>query len=163
MAELILVEELQDYLIAQGVGTMPPPKGGPAINAGLPSIWLSPRDGAPRPRDGLESATVSIVDTQLGSVHDLDTWIEESFVDVIVTAPNNGTVKLIHRGIRNLLHPITGNGGRKQWMMGALLVELSTVWRGEQPLAQDDFVYARTASYRFQVRRKALAGTPDLP
>jgi hypothetical protein len=158
VAELILVEELQTYLVAQGVGVLPAD-----ADPALTTIILSPRDGYLRPRKGKEAATVTLVDTQLGSVQELEAWIEESFVDVIVTAPNNGTVKLIHRVIRNLIHPIEGHGGRKQWMAGALLIELSTVWRGEQPLAQDDAVYVRTASYRFQVRRKALAGTPDLP
>lgn len=163
MAELILAEELQDYLIEQGVGTMPPPKSGPPINVDLPSIWLEPRDGAPQPRAGLEAATVTLVDAQLGGPNTLEAWLEEAFVDVIVVARHNAAAKLIHRGIRNLIHPIESHGGRKQWLMSDLLVEYSTIWRAEQPLAQSDAAYSRTASYRFCVRRKALAGTPDTP
>lgn len=158
MPELLVVEELQDYLVAQGVGQLP---GNPPSTT-LPSVWLAPRDGAPRPRSG-ENVTITIVDTQLGSINELEAWIDETFVDIIVVARQNTAAKLTHRVIRNLIHPIEGHGGRKMWTMGQLQVELSTVWRGDQPLHQDDATYSRTASYRFQCRRKALAGTPETP
>lgn len=164
MAELILIEQFRDYLVAQGVVT---PQDAPTPSA--PTVWLQPRDGFPEPRRDkttnalLESATVTLNDSQLGGVNDLSAWIEETFVDVIVVAPGSPAGKLLHRTIRNLIHPIGSHGGRKQWMMGALLVEQSTVWRSEQPLYQDAQTYSRTASYRFLCRRKALAGTPDLP
>jgi hypothetical protein len=57
-------------------------------------------------------------------------------------------------------------------MMGSLLVEYSTPWRGEQPLpiarGQDAgesnlVTFDRVASYRFGCRRKSLAGTPYVP
>lgn len=158
MAELILAEELQDYLVTQGVGQLPDA----AASATVPSIWLAPRDGAPQPRKN-ENVTITLVDAQLGASNALEAWLEESYVDVIVVARNSGTAKLVHRVIRNLIHPIEAHGGRKQWLMGQLKVEFSTVWRAEQPLAQSDVAYARTASYRFQCRRKALAGTPSTP
>lgn len=160
MPELILVEELQDYLVTQGVGTLPTQKGSESVT--VPSVWLMPRDGAPSPRvDG--ETIITLNDAQLGSSNVLEAWLEEAFVDVIVASKNAGTVKLVHRAIRNLIHPVEAHGGRKQWMMGDLEVEFSTIWRAEQPLAQSDAAYWRTASYRFCVRRKALAGTPAVP
>jgi hypothetical protein len=158
MAELLLVEQLRDYLVTQAVATMPAD-----ADPARPSIWLQPKDGAPEPRQGKEAATVTLVDSQLGGHGELEAWLEEAFIDVIIVAPLAATCKLLHRGIRNLIHPIGSHGGRSQWMMGLLLVEYSTVWRAEQPLGQTDSFYARTASYRFCCRRKALAGTPDLP
>jgi hypothetical protein len=158
MAELIVGEELQDFLVAQGVGQYPDA----AASTTVPSIWLAPRDGAPQPRKG-ENVTVTLIDTLQAPAATLEAWIEETFVDVIVTARQNSAAKLLHRVIRNLLHPDEAHGGRMQWMMGDLKVEYSTIWRGEQPLYQDDVAYSRTVSYRFGARRKALAGTPLVP
>jgi hypothetical protein len=88
MAELILVEELQTYLVAQGVGVLPAD-----ADPARPSIWLSAAGRrAPRPRTGpWEAATVTLVDTQLGaSTVTLRRGSRRAFVDVIVTAPNAG-------------------------------------------------------------------------
>src|SRR4051794_28428379 len=118
MPDLIVVEELQDYLVAQGAGQLP--AAAPSLT--LPSVWLSPRDGAPEPRDG-ENATITLIDTNLAAAPDLEAWIEEAYVDVIVVARQNAAAKLIHRGIRDLIHPMSAHGGKKQWTMGVLLVE----------------------------------------
>lgn len=154
MANLIVVEELQSYLVAQGVAQLP--AGAPSTT--LPSLWLAPRDGAPAPRTG-ENVTITLVDTLLAPAAELEAWIEEAFVDVIVVARQNAAAKLAHRVIRDLIHPIEAHGGRTNWPMGALLVEYSTTWRGEQPLYQDNQTYSRVASYRFGARRKVLAGS----
>mgnify|MGYP000437960804 CR=1 FL=1 len=53
---------------------------------------------------------------------------------IITRARREPAGKLVHRTIRNLLHPIAAHGGRYQWTMGSLLVAYSTVWRGEQKL-----------------------------
>lgn len=161
MADLAVVEELQTYLVAQGVAQLP----ATAASLTVPSIWLAPRDGAPAPRsdkttgDPVENATITIVDTFLSPAAQLEAWIEEAFVDVIVIARQNPMARLIHRTIRGLIHPIEAHGGRMNWMMGALLVEYSTIWRGDQPLYQDKDTYSRVASYRFGARRKMLAGS----
>lgn len=153
MPDLIVVEELQDYLVAQGVAQQP--SDAPSIV--IPSVWLAPRDGAPAPRTG-ENVTITLVDTMLAPAAELEAWIEEAFVDVIVVARQNATAKLTHRVIRDLIHPVEAHGGRFQWQMAALLVEYSTIWRGDQPLYQDNQTYSRVASYRFGARRKVLAG-----
>jgi hypothetical protein len=158
MADLIVVEELQTYLVDQGVGQLP----GATVSDVLPSIWLAPRDGAPEPRDG-ENVTVTLIDTNLAAAPDLEAWIEEAFVDVVVVARQNATAKLTQRAIRDLIHPMSAHGGKKMWTMGALLVEYSTVWRGDQPLTQNKQTYSRVQSFRFGARRKALAGLPLTP
>lgn len=159
MPDYHLVEELQTYLIAQGVGQLP----SATASTSVPSIWLQPRDGAPEPRRSgagawLENATITITDTMLAAPHDVEAWVEESFVDIVVRSRQAAPGKLIHRTIRGLLHPTGSHGGRKHWTMGAVTVEYSTIWTSEQPLGSDEFTYWRKAGYRFGVRRKILAG-----
>src|SRR5688500_13838023 len=127
MPDYHVVEELQTYLVAQSVGQLPtaPP------STSLPSIWLQPRDGAPEPRRAngafVENATITIADTALAAPQDLEAWIEETFVDIIVRSRQAAPGKLLHRTIRGLIHPAEAHGGRKQWTMGGLLVEYSTL------------------------------------
>ncbi len=161
MADLIVIEELQTYLAAQGVGQLP----GAAPSLTLPVIAMMPRDGAPLPRTG-ENATITLRDPTTRPAAELEAWVLEVFVDVIVRARQAGAGKLIQRRILDLLVPYDAHGGRKQWMMGALLVEQSTVWRGDQDMPQRESIaqgdahatYDRVASYRFRCRRKILAG-----
>lgn len=166
--DLLVAQELQSYLIAQGVAQHP--DTAPSLT--VPSVWTQPRDGAPLPRDdkttkaALENATITIKDPMLTSPSSLEEWIEEAFLDVIVRARQPAMAQLIHRQIRGLIVPFDSSGGRKQWMMNNLLVEYSDQWRMEQELPQlrgvaatDAHVtYDRVASYRFACRRKVLAG-----
>ncbi|HET6502105.1 MAG TPA: hypothetical protein VFG87_15220 [Amycolatopsis sp.] len=168
MADLILLEQLHAYLIAQGAGQHP--SAAPSLT--IPSVWMVPRDGAPLPRVDpatkapLENITITLVDTHFRSPSTLELSVEETFVDVIIRSRQPGAGKLVQRAIKSLLAPVDATGGRWQWMMGALLVELSTEWRGDQPLPQRQSIgesdphvtYDRVASYRFQCRRKVLAG-----
>ncbi len=172
MPDYHVVDELLAYLLAEGVGV---DFNTPSLV--LPCLLADPIDGAPAPRAGQEVATVTLRDTMLaGPAGGAEAYIEESFVDVIVRALDPATAKLIHRSIRGLLHPIGDNHGRQLWTMGGLLVELSTMWRAEQPLDEasdqlsgsgsarpDPVGWSRIASYRFEVRRKALAGQPYAP
>lgn len=172
MADLDVLQELQAYLITEGVGVVPfnPP---PADGVEVTSIWLQPRDGAALPRNVAKvngvlkgETMVALVDTNLRSPSSLEAWMVETFVDVIVRSPQAFTGKLIQRQIKELIMPTNSTGGRKQWMMNSLLVETSDEWRGDQPLPQlrgvsamDAHVtYDRVASYRFSCRRKVLAG-----
>lgn len=161
MPELILVEELRAYLITEGL--VQAPDMTPSLV--VPSVWLDPREGAPEPRQG-ENIAVTLVDTMLSGPPFLEAWLEESFIDVIVRSRQKPAAVLFHRSIRNLLAPISALAGRKHWQMNDLLVERTTIWRPEQPVdvpGDDVRTYTRTAAFRFQVRRKALAGTPLLP
>jgi hypothetical protein len=161
MAELVLVEELAAYLVAQGIGQRP----SVAPSTSVPSIWLMPRDGAALPRAG-ENITVTLNDTLPGPDQGLMAWVEGTIVDVTVRSRQPGPGKLVQRAIKRLLVPFDAHGGRRQWMMNSLLVESSYEWRGDQPLpsvesASSDnphVTYDRIASYRFSVRRKILSG-----
>jgi hypothetical protein len=166
---LHIVEELQTYLVAQGVGPLP----NSAPSSAIPSIWIQPRDGARlpgKPRGSysaeaakVETATITLVDTQLGSPigNGLEAYIDEAFVDVIVRSKTAAPGKLIHRTIRGLLHPAGDLFGRKGWLMNQAHVEYSNIWRAEQPLPMaldaDVQTYDRVASYRFGVRRANLS------
>lgn len=158
MADLNVGEELQDYLVAQGIAQLPATPLSPTV----PVVILAPRDGVAELRDG-ENAAITIVEANVAAPHGLEAWIEEAFVDVFVRARANGACKLIQRQIRGLLHPNGDHGGRKLWMMSDLLVEYSTMWRGDQPYDQDTRTYTRVQGFRFGCRRKALAGQPYAP
>lgn len=163
MADLHVVDELRDYLIGQNVAQAQDE----APSTGVPSIWVDPRAGAPTPREG-EDCTITLRDTMLMGPPTLEAWLEEAFIDVIVRHRNSApAAKLVHRTIRYLIQPHGQLGGRKHWDMNDLLVEYSTVWRGEQPLpfqqTGDLVTYDRVASYRFGCRRKSLAGLPYVP
>ncbi len=165
MADLDVLTELKTYLIAQGVAQRFDNDGSPAPSLALPSIVLMPRKGAPLPRDG-ENITITLNDTMLRSPSPLEPWVQEAFVDVIVRSRQPAPGKVLQRAIGALIAPWDQVGGRKGWMMGALLVEQSMMWRGDQPLPQRQAIgesdphatYDRVASYRFLCRRKVLAG-----
>ena len=166
MADLFVIEELRAYLIAQGIAQAQ--SAAPSLT--VPSIWLQPRDGAPLPRKAadtyVEAATITLTDITTGQPSVLEEWVTQTFVDVVVRARTAQPGKLIHRRIEELLVPYDGSQGRRQWMMNNLLVESSTLFRGDQPLpqlrrvAENDphATFDRVASYRFVARRKILAG-----
>jgi hypothetical protein len=162
MADLLVLEELMAYLIAQGAGQ----DKNTAVSSTLPSVWLLPRDGAPLPRTG-EGATVTLGETLSRLTDRLEPWLTETFVDVTVRATGAARCKLIQRQILNLIVPFDSSlGGRKNWDMGALRVECSDLWRGDQPMPQRQSVgetdphvtFDRVQSFRFLCRRKTLAG-----
>lgn len=172
MADLIVIEELQAYLVAQGVGIAPasPP---PAAGVELVTIWTAPRDGAALPRNVAKvggrwqgESTVTLTDTLGRSPSALEEWMTETFIDVVVRSPRAQTGKLLQRQIHALIVPFGATGGRKQWLMNSLLVEQSLEWRGDQPLPQRQAVaendrhatYDRVQSFCFRCRRKILAG-----
>ena len=161
MADLIVIEELQDYLIAQGIGNDPDT----APSTSVPRVYLKGRDGARLPAIPDETTTIVLSDTLLAPAASLEAFLEEAFVDIVVRSTSAATGKLTHRAIRNLLHPNAAHGGRKQWMMGDLLVQYSTIWRGEQELPpppgsadsrSDVRTYDRVASYRIGCARSSL-------
>ncbi|MGH2878951.1 MAG: hypothetical protein ACRDK4_05005 [Solirubrobacteraceae bacterium] len=159
MSDLIVAEQLQQFLVAEGIGQLP----ATAPSDTLPSIWLKPREGAPLPRmDGatwLEDTTVTITDTQLSPRPNLEPWIEEAYIDILVRARQDAAAQLLHRAIGGLLAPVGIVGGRKGWTMHELPILYSTAWRGEQPLppANGGLTYDRVASYRIACRRSDLA------
>ena len=122
---LIAIEELQDYLVDQGIGNLP--SADPSST--VPRIFLMGRDGSRLP-EAPETTTITLRDTMLAPASELEAFIEEAFIDVIIRSTSAATGKLLHRSIRNLLHPTGDHGGRKAWDMADLHVEYSTIWRG---------------------------------
>lgn len=161
MAEMLVIDELRAYLIAQGVCQ----DNNVAESAVLPSIWVKPMEGAPEPRlpDGGEVATITLIDTLLRSPGDLEQFMEEAFIEVVVRSWSPAAGELIQRQIRGLIAPGDQPGGKKLWTMNNLLVEYSTMWRGDQSLGATELSYARTQSFRFGCRRKSLSGLPYVP
>lgn len=157
MPDYDVTEELQTYLIAQGLGVLPS-----APSTTLASVWLDPKDGVPAPRTG-EPATITLRATHIGRPHDLDYAIEETFVDVTVRTAKAAPGKLLQRQIRGVLIPGTAVGGAKMVTIGALVVEYLMQWRADQALPVQDNTYVRVQSFRFGARRKALMGLPTVP
>lgn len=159
MSNLIVVEQLRDFLIAQGAGQSNSDEPSPTV----PSLWLMPRSGPAMPRrseaEWFETQTITLNDMNLVGPPGAEAWIEDTFVDVIVRAKNAGEAKLTHRTIAGLLHPIGKLSGRADWTMGELHVLYSQIWRREKPLptVEGGLTYDRVASYRIGVARSELA------
>lgn len=164
---LHLLEELQAYLIAQGVVQS---IGEPASGV-LPGCIMAPRDGAPLPRDG-EVATVSLRQTTSAIPQPMgeEAYCDLTVVDVIVRAVTPPAGRMIQRQIRGLIVPQGSIGGRKMWTMNNLLVERSMQWRGESEIPPDQRIdqsnittYDTVQGLAFYVRRLALDGLPYAP
>jgi hypothetical protein len=154
----IVVEQLQAFLVAEGVAQLP----GAEPSGAKPSVWLQPRQGAAMPRtengNWLETQTITLNDAQLNGPPGQEAWLEDTFVNVTVRSRNASEGKLLHRAIRGLIHPIGKLAGRKNWTMHELHVLDSSIWRNEQPLppVQDGLTYDRVASFRFRCARSDL-------
>lgn len=166
--DLFVSNELRLFLIAQGIGINPTDHDS-AIGT-TTAIFENPRDGVPEPRwsDALggyqEDATLTIIDMDVaGPAGAVEAYEEETFVQIVVRSRGEAAGKLIHRQVRGLIHPIGAHKGHTLWTMNDLLVQLSTIWRGERPAGATPVSYTRTAAYRFCCRRKSLAGLPYTP
>lgn len=151
MADLIVVEQLRAYLVAQGIVRN-------AESAGAaPPCWLNPRDGAKEPVSPDLSA-VTLVQT-LAVPQDVlhQPFLQEPIVDVLIRATTSPRAELLQRAIRGVL------ADKRLLTMGDLLVERSLVWREDQHLQADDRTYTRVQSFRFLCRVKALQGLPYAP
>lgn len=163
MADKLVAQELKAYLIAQVVGVHPPDKG--ATRVVVPTIWLQPRDGPPQPRwcdsysDYQEDTTITLVAQDIAAPNpELEAYVEEAFIDVIVRSRQDAAAQLVHRVIRGLIAPVGSPWGRQQWTMNTLTVQYSTTWRTERQAGATPVDYRRDASYRFGCTRRALAG-----
>lgn len=152
MAELILIEELRAYLVAQGVVRLAEGAGG-----ALPPCWLDPEDGAPEP-DAADDATVTLTGPlTIPQEWQTGTMLEERIVDVVVRARSSARAELIQRQIKGQLEE------KVNVFLGALRIEHCKLWRGDQKLASDETTYTRMQSFRIAARVKSLAGLPYAP
>lgn len=152
MPELILIEEIRDQLVTDGVGQLPQA----APSTVVPSIWLHPRDGAPEPRAG-EDATLTLIATGQVPNREHEGFLEERVVDVVVRSRKSKPGELLQRVVRSKLHD------RREFFLSDLRVEWSMLWRGTQPLASDETSYTTVQSFRIAARTKSLAGLPYAP
>lgn len=156
---LDISEQLQAYLIEQSIGVRPSAADGTSA-----VVINQPRDGAPQPvKDGSGQfgsvPTITLVTILAARPNAQDFAVDETFIDIIVRAYNNGTAKMILRQIRGLLVPNNAIGGRRMFKMAAIdPVECCVPWRGAQPIGADDQSYDWSESYMFQVRRAILDG-----
>lgn len=151
MADLILIEQVQAYLVAQGVVRLPNTSGP------VPMCWLDPRDGAPEPK-APEAVTVTLIP----SLTIPGSWLEgvvleEKIVDIMVRSKFSAPGELVQRQIRGQLEE------RKNIFFGTLRVEWSKQWRGIQRVTSDETSYTTVQSFRIACRVKSLAGLPYAP
>jgi hypothetical protein len=150
VSELIAIEELRTYLVAQGVVR----NWGDAAN-GLPQCILAPRDGAPEAQgqayqDGV--VTLAKIGQQPPVVQ--EEFLEAALVECVTRAYRAVDAELIQRRVRAKLN------GLRLFTMGSLIVEHAQVFAGDQPLGSDETSYTRMQTFLIQTRVKSLAGTP---
>lgn len=151
MADLLVAEEVQTYLIAQGI-VRDPPVPGP-----LPPCWIDPDEGAPEPAEDVE-ATVTLF--SIGEIPQEwleGTFLQERVLDVVVRARHPRDGELLQRDIRVALEE------KKNVMFGQLRIEWSKLFRGVQYLDSDHESHRTLQSFRIAARMKSLAGLPYVP
>jgi hypothetical protein len=151
VTDLIVIEELQAYLVAQGVVRA----WGGAAN-GLPQCILAPRDGAPEASSGkaYENAVVTL--TKIGQVPPVvqEEFLENALIECVTRAYRAVDAELIQRRIRATLN------GLRLFTMGSLIVEHAQVFAGDQPLGSDETDYTRMQTFLIEARVRSLAGQP---
>lgn len=150
MADLHLIEELRDYLIAEGIV-----RAFEATTGTAPRCILAPRDGAPEPTGKTYAdATVTLEQTNHVARPAMEEFLEEPIVDVTVRAGKAPDAELIQRRIRQQIN------GENLLVVGDLVLEWVRVWLGDRPIGSDSLGYWRRQSFRIGVRVKALQGEP---
>lgn len=165
MPELVLIEELGDYLVAQGVA-----RAGNGPVGALPPVWLAPIDGVPQP-DGDDTAAVTLSPNTVIPGEWLEGFLEERAIDVYVRADDSRIGELLQRQVRRLLDE------RKEIFVGALRLEWSKHFSGPHPIrlaagssdvagdssAPASRTYDTVQTFRMAARVKSLAGQPYAP
>ena len=139
-----VVDYLQAYLIAQGVGRDPRTAGA------LPPIWREPRDGTPAPGETVGSSVEMNPDAVLGLVKVGGTppprhegFIRWDHVDIWVRVRKAPMAHDLETDIRALLNDKRG------WVMAGLLVNESLLVRDLQPVGSSPSGYDYTMEYQF--------------
>lgn len=149
-----LLTNVRDYLVAEGVGRDPRTAGA------VPPIWREPQDGAPAPgdRSGIEdsaTATISLFRTAPVSPSVLEQrYVVKPTIDVVLRTDKPPTATAIEEAIRAaFVNPAGDPAGAPamNWMMGALRVIDSRVWREFQPLEHDAQAYTSVGSFYFEL------------
>lgn len=151
MPDLLVAEEVQAHLIAQGVVR------DPAAAGGLPPCWIDPDEGAPEPPEGVQSTVTLFTAGQV-----VRPWLEgdklqEIVLDVVVRSRHPRDGHLLQRQIYAALEE------KKNVAFGALRIEWSKLFRGVQKLGSDHESQRTLQSFRIAARLKSLAGLPYAP
>ena len=146
-----LAEQLQAFLIANGVGRRPTTAG-----SSLPPIWLDPKEGVPAPGDG--GAPTAHADLVLALVpapgvapDHFEGWFDRPGIDIWLRARNPVIAEDAAWTIRGLLND------RRHFLVGGLLVEESLVSRPFQKLYSDENGWTYLMGFQFLVRESAYA------
>jgi hypothetical protein len=162
--ELLAIEQLRGYLIAQRVAQTPDARPSTTV----PVLYLKPRDGIAKPRQQngtyVDGAAITLIHANLSGPPGLEAHLEEAFIRVFVRCRSAPVGMLLHRVIRNLLIPRDSSWGsqRQLWSMGDLLVQYSKQWYGlrdELTPPDDDREYVTSAGYCFGYRRESATVT----
>lgn len=151
MADLVLLTELREHLVANGLVR----RAGEAGAA--PECYRHQLAGTPEPTAPDVTVIELIAGPTVPGKPDADRYLEERVVNVKVRSTDSETAELLQRQIRNLI------AERRSVFFGALRVEWCRVWRGDQPTGTDRKYFERTQAFRIAARVKSLAGQPYAP
>jgi hypothetical protein len=143
-----LLGNFRDYLVAQGVVRKP------SVGGAAPPLWLEPQEGVPAPGEAYPggSATQTGATVVLGAFRTggmgigpyESTWRIPT-VDLRIRASTAPLVTSTEAAITALIID------KREWMMGALLVIDSELWRPLQPLSITNQSFDFVVSYSFMV------------
>lgn len=146
MADLIFAEEVRQYLIDEGVvsaiedgDTTPPP------------CVVDPDDGVHHPTPTDADKLVAI----LTGLEIANPWLESRFLqdiplEIVVRAATKPECNLLQRVIRGKMIE------KENILMGQLLIERSSHFRGEQTIAHDQETWTTSQSFRVSCRVASL-------
>lgn len=143
-----LLGNLRDYLVAQGVARKP------SVAGAAPPMWLEPEQGVPAPGEPYPGGSA----TQTGATVVLGAFRTGGFPVGAFESPwRLPTVDLRIRASSALLVTSTEAAitpliiDKREWMMGALLVVESEMWRPLQPLEITPQAFTFVVSYSFML------------
>jgi hypothetical protein len=143
-----LLTALSDYLVAQAVVRKP------SVAGALPPLWLEPQQGVPAPGELYPggSATQTGADVVLGAFRTggftqapYESPWRIPTIDLRIRARTAPLVTSTERAITPLIID------KREWMMGALLVIDSEMWRPLQPLEITPQAFTFVVSYSFMI------------
>lgn len=134
MADLLLVEEVRDYLITQGVVKAPGTSGT------LPVIAIDPVDGVPEPVPPADAVVGIRPGLQVPPARWYEEFLDERIVEFRVRALTSSRAELIQRQIRQQIN------GKKATSFGRLFVQHTMLHRS-QPMPPSGGLYEYLLSF----------------
>jgi hypothetical protein len=144
-AETQLLFNLREFLILHGIARKPSVAGG-----GHP-LWLDPRDGVPAPGEGTHAVEIDN-DVVLGAFqvsgfprapYDA-THLRTDAVDIWIRSRIAPLAYDVEEALQDVL------SDKRQYMLGALIILESRIFRGLQRLGSDENGFIFTTQYSFE-------------